>query len=281
VLKKLIDLILYSNLWIAICATSMCWQTQLLLSGKISWAPLPAFVFCATLLLYALHRLVGLSRAAGFKEKGRYFIIEHFRLHIGLYAALAGLAALWFAWQLSWRVWWWMLPGMLLSAAYVLPVFGKGKRLRDVHYIKIFMIAVAWSWLTVVVPAVDMELFRNVPMAFLFLERVSFIFAITLPFDIRDLEIDRANGVKTLPAILGITKSKRLAWLLLAVSGAFGWLAFHLNAYSTGSFIGLAVSLLISALVIGKTHADRHDYFFTGLVDGLMVVQFLLIWLFY
>ncbi|MCB0634477.1 MAG: UbiA family prenyltransferase [Saprospiraceae bacterium] len=278
-LKKLIDLILYSNLWIAFCATSMCWQTQWMLSGSFTWAPLAAFILFATLLLYALHRLVGLSRAEGFKDKGRYFVIEHFQLHIGLYAVLAGLAALWYAWQLSWQVWWWMLPGMVLSAGYVLPIFGKGKRLRDFHYIKIFLIALAWSWITVVVPAVDLGLHRNIPLAFLFLERVCFVFAITLPFDIRDLEIDRANGVMTLPAMLGVVRTRQLAYLLLGLSAALGWMAFDLNAYNTGSFTGLIISLLISAVVIGGTRAGRHDYFFTGLVDGLMVVQFLLVWL--
>ncbi|MFK7983432.1 MAG: hypothetical protein AB8G86_25850, partial [Saprospiraceae bacterium] len=73
-----------------------------------------AFIFFSTLLLYALHRLVGLSKADGFKEKGRYFVIERFRSHIGFYALLSGLATIWFAWQLSWSVWWWMLPGAIL-----------------------------------------------------------------------------------------------------------------------------------------------------------------------
>lgn len=258
----------------------MCWQTQLILRGSLSWAPLPAFILAATLLLYALHRLVGLSRAEGFKDKGRYFVIESFRSHIGLYAVLAGLAALWYAWQLSWRVWWWMLPALILSASYVLPVFGKGRRLRDIHYVKIFLIAMAWAWLTVIVPAVEMGLYRNIPLMMLFGERLFFVFAITLPFDIRDLNIDRANGVKTLPAMLGVRKTKQLAYVLLALSAAFGWMVFHLNAYNTTTFIGLLLSLFISGWVIGNTRADRHDYFFTGLVDGLMIVQFLLIWLF-
>ena len=96
-LQPLINLLLYSNFWIAICAASMVWSTQLVLTGRFQLHPLGAFVFFATLLLYALHRLVGLSRAEGFKDKGRYFVIERFQTHIGLYALLAGLATLWFA----------------------------------------------------------------------------------------------------------------------------------------------------------------------------------------
>lgn len=256
----------------------MVWSTQLVLTGRFQLHPLGAFVFFATLLLYALHRLVGLSRAEGFKDKGRYFVIERFQTHIGLYALLAGLATLWFAWHLPWKVWWSIVPVGFISMGYVLPIFGRGRRLRDFHYIKIFLIAFCWAWITVFIPALELGLPYNIPMVFLFLERVFFIFAITIPFDIRDLEIDRFNGVKTIPAVLGMQASKRLALLALAVSAALGAFAYRLDAYSSGGFAGLLASIVITGGIVQATKPDRHDYFFTGLVDGTMLLQFLLIW---
>lgn len=278
-LKPIINLVLYSNLWIALCAAAMCWHTQLVLSGDFSLQPLGAFVFFSTLFLYALHRLVGLNRAEGFKDKGRYFVIERFQSHIGLYALLSGLATIWFAWQLPWKVWWSIAPVGLVSLGYVLPIFGRGRRLRDFHYIKIFLIACCWSWITVFIPALEKGLQYNIPLLFLFLERLFFIFAITLPFDIRDLEIDRANNVKTIPAALGIKRSKLLGLSTLILSAVFALFSYRLNAYSTGGFGGLIASLIVTAVLVAFTEPERHDYFFSGWVDGMMILQFLLVWM--
>lgn len=278
-LRPLIDLILYSNFWIAACAAAMCWSTQLVLTGRFYLHPLGAFVFFATLLLYALHRLVGLSRAEGFKDKGRYFVIERFQNHIGLYALLSGIGTLWFAWQLPWKVWWSLVLVAMISISYVLPVFGRGRRLRDFHYIKIFLIAGCWAWITVYIPALELGLQRNIPLLSLFAERLFFIFAITIPFDIRDLEIDRVNGVRTVPSVLGTRYSKVLAIAALLISGGLAAFSYRLDAYSAGGFYGMIGSLLVTGLVVVLTDSERHDYFFTGLLDGMMLLQFLLIWI--
>jgi len=64
--KKTIDLILYSNYWIALCAVAMLWQTLLLLGEPIKIDYLTGVVFFATLFLYAAHRIVGISRLEEF-----------------------------------------------------------------------------------------------------------------------------------------------------------------------------------------------------------------------
>lgn len=256
----------------------MCWSTQLVLTGRFELWPLGAFIFFGTLCLYALHRLVGLSRAEGFKDQGRYFVIERFRSHISLYALLAGLATIWFAWQLPWRVWWWLLIPAIISLAYVFPIFSRRRRLRDFHYIKIFFIALAWSWITVWIPAVHIGRTHNLPVYLLLLERFFFITAIGIPFDIRDLEIDRANGVKTIPTWLGITHSKWLAVGMLLSSGLCAAGNYRLDAYAQGAFLGLMISLILTAFIISFAGPRRHDYYFSGLVDGAIVMQFFCVW---
>jgi len=62
ILKKFIDLLLFGNFWIALCAVAMTWQTELLLFGAIEWTYLTSFVFFSTLFLYAIHRIVGLVK---------------------------------------------------------------------------------------------------------------------------------------------------------------------------------------------------------------------------
>ena len=49
------------------------------------------------------------------------------------------------------------------------------------------------------------------------LERFLFVFAITIPFDIRDMEIDIKEGLKTIPVIMGKKKAMMIANILLVL----------------------------------------------------------------
>jgi 4-hydroxybenzoate polyprenyltransferase len=275
----IIDLLLYSNLWIAMAAVAMAAQTQLLLSGRVQPTPLLGFILFATLFLYAIHRIVGLRRSKPFLQEGRYQVISRFRSHIVFYALVAGLCALLFYLQLPFRLMMAAVAPCLLALAYVLPVW-KGKRLRDVHYVKIFLIAIAWSWITVFLPALELGMSYALPLYVMVLERLAFVFAITIPFDIRDLEIDAYNRVKTLPASLGVRKSQRLAAAALLLMCLLAALNYYWDVYSASNFAALSGSALIAAVLVYLSEQVRHDYFFTGLVDGLMLVQFGLVYAF-
>ncbi len=254
----------------------MAAQTQLLLRGQAEPTPLLGFIFFATLFLYAVHRVVGLKRSQPFQQSGRYQVIARFRSHIAFYALIAGLCAGMFFLQLPGRVIWSTIIPCLLALGYVVPVW-KGKRLRDVHFIKIFLIAIAWSWITVWLPALEMGMDYAFPVYLILLERACFVFAITIPFDIRDLEIDAYNRVKTLPAQLGVRRSQQTAALSLLLMCLLAAVNYYLDVYTLGQLVALVTSAFVAVLMIYGADRIKHDYYFTGAVDGLMVLQFVLL----
>ena len=275
--RKFINLILYSNLWIAACALAMALQTKWLLSGNISLTNLEWFILCSTLSLYAVHRLTGMVKLKAFADKGRYAVISRFRNHIAIYAIISAIAGAWFYFQLDLKLQIHLALTGVISLGYVLPVLGTGKRLRDIHYLKIFLIAITWAWVTVVVPALSSIKSWNIWLTLLTLERVIFIFAITLPFDIRDFQIDVHTGVKTIPGYIGMVGTKKLSIVCLA--SALLLAALNLgHIYTWETFTGFLISILLTGVIIWKADKVRHDYYFTGLVDGTMVLQFLLVW---
>ena len=69
----------------------MCLQTQFILTQKIELNWLLGLVFFATLFVYALHRIIGISKVNEFLELERYAVIEKFKHHISFYALIAGL----------------------------------------------------------------------------------------------------------------------------------------------------------------------------------------------
>ncbi|RMF31470.1 MAG: hypothetical protein D6765_01710 [Bacteroidetes bacterium] len=276
-LTPFINLLLYSNFWIGACAAAMALQSHWLLGGRYEWTALSGFIFCATLFLYALHRLAGLKKLLPFTSEGRFQVIFRFRSHIVLYAVAAAGGALWFFLQLPRSLQWGLLVPAGLSLGYVLPVLGKKRRLRDVHYLKIFLIAAVWSWVTVLLPALELRAMHEAGTYVMALERALFIFAITLPFDIRDLQIDAFQRVKTLPGQLGIPAAKRLAAGALAAMTACVLANFFLGTYEWKDLLALSLSALLTLALILPSDRISHDYYFTGVLDGTMLLQFVLV----
>jgi 4-hydroxybenzoate polyprenyltransferase len=227
--------------------------------------------------LYALHRIVGILGLKDFLNIDRYFVINKFRHHIIYYAIFAALGALSFFIQLKWQVQLALIIPALLSLGYVLPFFGKKRRLRDFNQIKIYLIAGVWAFVTVVLPFIDSGHALSFAIILMIFERGIFVFAITLPFDIRDLEVDNHGAVKTIPAVIGIKKTKQLAYATLSLALALALANFCLNFYDLKILIGLAISYLSSAWLVSFSTPERHDYFYSGLMDGTMILQFLIV----
>jgi len=256
----------------------MLWQTQHLFSKKIELNYLSGLVFLATLFLYAAHRIVGISRLKDFFDVDRYKVIASFKWHIFLYAAIAGIGCfycfLYLDRNLQLAL---VLPG-IFSLAYVIPFLGNRKRLRDVNHVKIYLVAIVWAFVTVLLPAMELRKATTLPAVIMFIERAFFIFLITLPFDIRDLKVDSFSEVKTLPTQLGLEKTLRLGYLCVLVFLLLVLVNFGLGTYSIEQTAGLFVSGLSTAWLLSKSSPDRHDYFYSGLMDGTMVLQFLLVY---
>ena len=277
-LKKFIDLIFYSNLWIALCASAMCWQTQYLLTGQLELNWILGLIFFATLFLYALHRIIGISKVHEFLDLERYAVISKFKHHITVYAILAAIGGAWCFWNIGMNIKLALFAPGLISLGYVIPFLSGKKRLRDLNHIKIFLIALVWAWVTVMLPALELNLFYEKNIWLMAMERVLFVFSITLPFDIRDLKVDAHSDVKTIPTVIGIKRTKQLAALILFVTFLISIFLFWENFYSENVLLGLTLSYLSTLYFIFKSDKIKHDYFFTGVIDGTMILQFLLIY---
>jgi 4-hydroxybenzoate polyprenyltransferase len=277
-LRPLVNLLLYGHFWIAAAALAMTIQTHLLLEGSWHWSNLDAFIASGTLTIYALHRMVAIRIGGESPQEGRFKIMQDFRWHIIAYAILAAILAAYFYWQLPGFLKLSLLVPNLIALGYVLPLLN-GRRLRDLPYLKIFLIALSWAWITVIAPAQSMGLSLDRSILLMALERACFIFAITIPFDIRDMALDKEAAVSTLPGQWGVLQAKRIALAALVVMAVLVSFNYWLDRYSFGVCLGLLLSAVSSAILIWKATPEKHDYYFTGLLDGTMIFQFGLVWL--
>ena len=113
---------------------------------------------------------------------------------------------------------------------------------------------------------------------FFTLERACFLLAITIPFDIRDMKADKAANLATIPLRIGESKSILLSvGLILLFAGLVAVHYPYSGVMQWPHLLALEASALITALILWRTDSNRGAYWFSLLVAGTMVIQFLLI----
>jgi 4-hydroxybenzoate polyprenyltransferase len=275
-LRYLFNLVLYAQLWIAAGAAALAWQSAFLLSGRAAPHPYAFFIGSGALGLYILHRWVQLRRRPPHTRPYRLAQAGRFSPWLAVFFAAAIIASLFFARRLPLELFGFLALPAFIGIGYVLPVW-RGRRLRDLPYTKTLWLTLAWTWLTAAAPA---WLAAIPPSPWMLLERAAFIAAIALGFDIRDLRQDAAAGLATLPIRWGVARTRHIALALLALSLLSALIQGHLMHYPAPALPALASSLAVSAVLLAHASPHRPDGYFTGLLDGMLLLQPLLVWAF-
>lgn len=280
--QKLLDALLFSNVFIACCAVAQGGLTYLLLPIPVNYTLL-AILGCATLAMYNFSMM--LARPAH-PERSPYrrvrWIFQHERSLWGWTgAALMVLTVLGFT--LHGPSFALLAVIGVLAAAYNLPIFRKDKAggrggLRQFHGLKLFYIGFIWSASVVLLPVA--EAYHDgavIPwpqvwtlMAWIFL----FVVAITIPFDIRDVYQDRFYGLKTIPVLLGEWWALVLSTSLLAVLGC--WVAA--SGYPLSIRLHLLGATLLTSIAVSFSRNRKSPYYYFLVLDGMLILLFLAVW---
>lgn len=264
--------IVYGNWWIALCAAALTQLAYHVLGGVGISVALVVFVFGATLVVYNLNMLSGLDalRTSGTTSLRHKWCMAHERA-MQVYLVLGAAMAIVSFFFLSLRTWWLLAPAAMVALLYVLPVV-RGAKLREIGLWKIFLIATVWSVVTVGLPAAQMEHWPpTLPLASLCLERALFVFAITVPFDIRDLRTDAHRGVRTLPSVLGQGRAKAIAVAALVVFVGLAALRVALSG-QWPVLAAYAFTAAVSAALVLGANEQRSDMYCSFWLDGMMVL---------
>jgi len=286
-------LLIFSNLYISLAAAALALQAYYLLGARDFlwhsphwWGP-AALIFCATLAVYNLDRLVSASRedAGEFSARHRWIHARKSGLWGLVFAGVfAGAATLW---VVPMRVIAALIPLGAVALAYSMPLLGARlsraprvqktrRRLKDIPGLKIFLIALVWAAVSVLLPALHASVsLGSRGVALTFLARMTFIFAITLPFDIRDMRGDARAGIRTLPIILGPRRTRLVALALMLVFCAL--VLSHYGARLDGPSVPLLASAALTGGALIFCARPRPEFYYVGLLDGTLLLQPLLV----
>lgn len=278
----LIRSIVYSNLFVSLCITLLAHQTYLLLKipQENSFNVL-ALIFFSTFFTYNFQRiyrlqsvdllgkLIGIRLGWMIRNRKKLVVAAFFSILLSTY----------FLTQLSVNVFVFIIPLALFSVLYVLPVLPNKKAIRDLPFAKIFVISLVWSVVMVAIPVVNYFGFQGLlenSFLLLLLEQFVFILAITLPFDVRDLRYDLESNIKTIPSFIGIKNTITLSHGLLILFLSLKWIQFfYLNQIDLSQFIATAITTSLTFIIIAFTSRKRGELFFSGFVDGTMILMYL------
>jgi 4-hydroxybenzoate polyprenyltransferase len=271
-LAQTTDILLYTSLFTACCATSLCMATGSLLLGHLPplFCGLHILVFGSTLVVYNAPRLLP-AAWGGNKHQPSFtpwFIVSF------VAGALLVVYGLWQ--QPFYFVGICALLGAL-GLAYSLPLlpFRNTRRLRDIGWLKISVLAVVWTTATAVLPVLYWG--RSVATyPFEILLRFVFIFILCIVFDIRDVRTDIRNRINTLPSAVGISNSYRLINISIVVFALLTILQY-VNLSSLERLVGGLLTAVATWMVIRYIRRHPSERAYLGLADGIMLLYSLLV----
>lgn len=275
-IRDIVNLLIYGGGFIGLCASCITALSFELTGQAEQNLPYIFLIGAATAALYALHRVVGLNKTVHLKTSERFSIIRKYQFHIRVYTVIWAMISLSLLASFNLSFLLLLLPGGIIAFTYVIPFLSGGRRLRDLGWAKIVMIGFSWTWLTAVIP---LGYFTEASIQMIVihgLERMLFIMLLTIPFEIRDLHLDRSVGLITIPEKLGRKRTSRIAIILcIAVIFLSGLAAFQY--FNLAYVIAMSLTSLLVIPLIHFSYAIEDDYFFGGLMDGLMIA---VLWVF-
>ena len=161
----------------------------------------------------------------------------------------------------------------LLTVFYIFPFNSVNKNLRKRPGLKIFIVAIVWSLLIVVLPTVNFNYVLDASLLIYFVQILTFVVVIILPFEIRDLKFDSIK-LKTIPQLLGLKKTKQLAYLLLIF---FLSMNFVIQSPSMVYLISDFIIALFTAYLICITKENQAKHFASFGVESIPILWLLII----
>ena len=159
----------------------------------------------------------------------------------------------------------------LITLFYDFPL-DKKKNLRNRSGLKILLVALVWTGVTVypVLHEAGLELRGDV--LFTIAQRFLFVILLTLPFEIRDLRKDD-SGLGTLPQVLGVSGTQRFGFVLVLITVG---LELAKSPYDRVHLVVLLYLVVMGYVSLLLAREDQGPYFSSFWVEGIPIVGYLI-----
>ena len=262
---------IYSNLFIALCAVVMVYQTYQLLLHTSPGIYFIAFIFFATICSYSFHWYLTPSDIQVTSARTEW-LSRYKNIHLVLFfIGLAGVAVSGFFLSDHWH---WLLLSALITFFYSAPKIPHPyfNALRKVALAKTIFLAFVWMYVTTILPLMISDQPWRTDFSLFSISRFFLIYAICILFDYRDRDYDKSVGIRSLITWLSDKNITRLFILSLLLFVLFtGWLLLY--GYSYPVIIFLLIPGVITAGLYRYAQKNFSDMLYYFVLDGLMALS--------
>lgn len=270
-LKQILDFYINSSIHVALAVYSLSWIT--LRQFDVSYDEnILYFIFYATITGYNFVKYFGLAKFHHRKLANWLRIIQ-------IFSFICFILMCYYAYNLEPKTLIYILGLGSITFFYAIPFLPKKlfmdskHNLRSIGGLKVYVIALVWAVVTVVLPLVNNEYSLNFDVIVTAMQRYLFVIVLILPFDIRDLQYDSLK-LSTIPQKIGIKNTKIIGVMLLL---AFFFLEYLKDDLHANQIINLLIVVFVTILFIVFSNEERGKYYSAFWVEGLPIFWLVLV----
>ncbi len=158
----------------------------------------------------------------------------------------------------------------LVTSMYALKT--ESLNIREIPYLKLFIIAINWLFLTCFVPILYLKIDINMRSMSFLIGMFAFIITVILPFDLRDYDIDKSVNLKTIPHLIS---KWGVVLLSLMLSIVFYKFKTQTTPIQDNQVQLLALICALMPLASVGAMKIKNEYYYLVGVDGLCILLFL------
>lgn len=264
-MSKFFTFFSYSSLFISICALSLAffYSTSFEIETNIYRY---IVIFCGTLASYTGVQLIPINKNKANSARSLWIkenkIILYSLILASIFAIIASLKHLESFDLLN-------FAHLFIIVLFYEKIFLNEKELRKIPYLKPFIISYVWAC---VCTAPQIILTINEPNYLIWGECFLFILGLTIPFDIRDIEADHIDGVKTLATRFSVKTVKLLSFIIFITA------LYMQFSYIHPTLKNIAITIFIGSfylLILSKVWPNQKEHIFLYGLDGIIILKIL------
>ena len=272
-LKPVFDFYINSSMHVALAVFSMTYVSLLEFNLPLDWSLL-FFVFFSTITGYNFVKFFGIT-------KFHYRSLTKSLQVIQVFSMVSIIMMLWFAFQLETETILYIGLFAFITFLYAIPFLPRRfsmyqqKTLRNIGGLKVYVIGLVWSGVTVLLPILDNKEPFDMDVWITAVQRFILVMMLMLPFEIRDLQYDSLK-LATIPQKIG-TKNTKIMGVLLGI--VFLFLEFfkdELNQKVIALTFAMAIITLILIVFANRTRSDYYSSFWVESVPIIWLILHLI-----
>lgn len=230
------------------------------------------FIFFASITGYNFVKYFGLAK---FHHRN----LANWLKFIQVFSLFCFIIMCFYAFQIQTKTLFYIAGLGLVTFLYAIPFLPKRflldekQNLRNIGGIKIYVIALVWSGVTVFLPLVNNGITISEDIIITAIQRFVFVVVLILPFEIRDLQFDNLK-LSTIPQKIGERWTKIMGVILLIL---FYALEFFKNGVTPKELIIFLLITIITFISLMYAKKNQSKYYSGFWVEGLPIFWLLLV----